>query len=186
MSILAGKGGFISALNFFQKIHGGNGVLLSRVDGVRTPEITIIGAGNSGLGAAELAAAFGNKVTILDIDGDKLEKARKQLPPNVEFLYSNQSNLEMCLKRTDVLINCILWPKWRTDHLVSRDMLGLMKKGSLIVDFACDEAGAIETTRSTTHDDPVYEVDGDNHIMQRDAPLPAANGKQRGRGSVGG
>ncbi len=170
MSVIAGKGGFIAALNFTQKIHGGKGILLSRIDGVRTPEITIIGAGNSGLGAAELAAAFGNKVSILDIDIDKLEEARKFLPSNIELLYSNKNNLEMCLKRTDVLMNCILWPKWRKDHLVTRNMLGLMKEGALIVDVACDEAGAIETTKSTTHDDPIYIVDGITHYCVDNIP----------------
>lgn len=170
MSIIAGKGGFLAALNFTQKINGGKGILLSRVDGVKTPEITIIGAGHSGLGAAELAAAFGNKVTILDLDSEKLESARKILPPNVELLYSNESNLEMCLKRTDVLINCVLWPKWRKDHLLSRDMLKLMKENSLIVDVACDEAGAIETTESTSHDNPVYTVDGIMHYCVDNIP----------------
>lgn len=169
-SIIAGKGGFLAALNFSQRIHGGNGILLSRIDGVRTPEVTIIGAGNSGVSAAELAAAFGNKVTILDISSEQLEKARKSLPSNVELLYSNRANLEMCLKRTDVLMNCILWPKWRKDHLVSKDMLGLMKKGALIVDIACDEAGAIETTKSTAHDDPVYVVDGVTHYCVDNIP----------------
>jgi len=170
MSIIAGKGGFIAALNFTQKIHGGKGILLSRIDGVRTPEITIIGAGNSGIGAAELAAAFGNKVTILDISSEKLERARKVFPPNVELLYSNKANLEMCLKRSDVVINCILWSKWRKDHLITRDMLKLMKEGALIVDVACDEAGAIETTRTTSHDAPVYVVDGIIHYCVDNIP----------------
>lgn len=169
-SIIAGKGGFIAALNFMQRIHGGKGILLSRVDGVRTPEITIIGAGNSGTAAAELAAAFGNKVTILDISSEQLGKARKVLPANVELLYSNKANIEMCLKRTDVLINCILWPKWRKDHLITREMLKLMKEGALIVDVACDEAGAIETTKATSHDDPVYIVDGITHYCVDNIP----------------
>lgn len=170
MSIIAGKGGFIAALNFMQKIHGGNGILLSRISGIKTPEITIIGAGNSGVAAAELASAFGNKVTILDIDLNKLEVARKVLPSNVELLYSNRNNLEMCLKRTDVLMNCILWPKWRKDHLVYRDMLSMMKPSSLIVDVSCDEGGAIETCRSTSHDDPIYKVDGITHYCVDNIP----------------
>lgn len=170
MSKIAGKGGFIAALNFSQTIHGGKGILLSRIEGVRTPEITIIGAGNSGIGAAELAAAFGNKVTILDIDINRLEEAKKTLPENVEFLYSDRNNLEMCLKRTDVLMNCILWPKWRKDHLVYRDMLKLMKEGALIVDVSCDEEGAIETCRATSHDDPIYEIDGIRHYCVDNIP----------------
>lgn len=170
MSIIAGKGGFLAALHFMQRVHGGNGILLSRVDGVRTPEIAIIGAGNSGVAAAEMAAAFGNKVAILDISIEKLEMARKVLPSNVELLISNRANLEECLKRTDVLINCILWPKWRKDHLVSRDMLKMMKPGSMIVDVACDDEGAIETTHSTSHDDPIYVVDGITHYCVDNIP----------------
>ncbi|MBU5292934.1 alanine dehydrogenase [Anaerosalibacter bizertensis] len=170
MSEIAGKGGFIAALNFSQSIHGGNGLMLARVHGVRTPEITIIGAGNAGLGAAELAAAFGNKVTILDVNTDNLEHAKHILPPNVELLYSDEQNLINCLKRTDVLMNCILWPKWRTDHLVSREMLKLMKPNSLIVDVSCDDNGAIETSRSTSHDDPVYVEEGITHYVVDNIP----------------
>ena len=170
MSVLAGKGGFLAALHFMQKTNGGMGLLLSRTEGVRTPEITIIGAGSAGLAAAELAASFGNKVTIINRTIDKMEGAKKSLPKNVEFLYSNRNNLETCLKRSDVLMNCIMWPKSRKDHLVSRDMLKMMKKGSLIVDVSCDEGGAIETCVATTHDDPVYKVDGVTHYCVDNIP----------------
>lgn len=170
MSILAGKGGFLAGLNFMQRTNGGNGILLSRIDGISTPEITIIGAGNSGIGAAELAASFGNKVTILDIDIKKIEEARKILPANVELLFSNKNNIEICLKRSDLVINCILWPKWRKDYLISKDMLSTMKKGSLIVDVSCDEGGAIETCVCTSHDDPIYKVEGVTHYCVDNIP----------------
>ncbi|WP_432662923.1 alanine dehydrogenase [Wukongibacter baidiensis] len=170
MSEIAGKGGLLMAIQYLQKINGGNGIMLARVHGVKTPEIAIIGAGNSGLGAAELAAGLGNKVTILDIDLDQLEYAKNTLPPNVELLYSNAENIEKCLKRSDVIINCILWPKHRKDHLISRDMLKLMKKNSLIVDIACDEKGAIETCRSTSHDDPIYVEEGITHYCVDNIP----------------
>lgn len=170
MSVLAGKGGFLAALYFSQSVHGGNGLLLNRIPGAPTPEVTIIGCGNSGLGAAELAAAFGNKVTILDVNYKAMERAKGLLPPNVEFLASNRENLVVCLKRTDVLINCILWNKTRKDHLVNRADLGLMKPGSLIIDVACDDHGAIETSVSTSHDDPVYTVDGITHYVVDNIP----------------
>ena len=170
MSVLAGKGGFLAALNFSQAVHGGKGILLARIPGVPTPDVTIIGCGNSGLGAAELAAAFGNKVTILDIDYKAMNEVSHKLPPNVEFLYSNRENLITCLKRTDVLINCILWPKTRKDHLVNREDLSLMKKGAMIIDVACDDAGAIETCRSTSHDDPVYYEEGILHYCVDNIP----------------
>lgn len=170
MSVLAGKGGFLAALYFSQAVHGGNGLLLNRISGVPTPEVTIIGCGNSGLGAAELAAAFGNKVTILDVNYKAMEHAKQVLPANVEFLASNRENLLVCLKRTDVLINCILWNKTRKDHLVNKEDLKLMKPGALIVDVACDDHGAIETSVSTSHDDPVYAVDGITHYVVDNIP----------------
>jgi alanine dehydrogenase len=170
MSILAGKGGFLAALYFSQSVHGGKGLLLNRNVGVPTPDITIIGCGWSGVGAAELAAAFGNKVTMLDINKKAMDRTKDKLPNNVEFLYSNRENLMTCLERTDVLINCILWPKTRTDHLVSRDDLKLMKQGAVIVDVACDDAGAIETCRSTSHDDPIYVEEGILHYAVDNIP----------------
>jgi len=170
MSKIAGKGAFIMALQYTQKINNGKGIMLSRVPGVRTPEVTIIGAGVSGLGAAEIAASSGNKVTLLDIDIDKMEKAKHILPSNVEFLFSNESNLVKYLRRSAVLLNCIKWPEWRKDHLVSRKMLKLMKPGALIVDVACDECGAIETCKPTSHDNPVYFEEGIMHYCVDNIP----------------
>lgn len=170
MSIFAGKGGFLAALQYSQTIYGGPGTILCNITGLAKPHITILGAGYSGVAAAELAAAFGNQVSLLDIDLKALEKARLALPENVEFLASNRKNLLECLAKTDVFINCILWPKTRQDHLVYRKDLGLMKRGSLIVDVSCDEAGAIETSRSTTHDDSIYEIDGIRHYAVDNIP----------------
>ena len=170
MSILAGKGGFLAALHFSQSVHGGRGLLLNRIPGVPTPEITILGCGASGLGVAELAAAFGNKVTILDVSWKTMEASKNLLPPNVEFMYSNRENLETCLKRTDVLFNCILWDKNRKDHIVNREDLKMMKPGALIVDVACDDNGAIETCRSTSHTDPVYTEEGIIHYAVDNIP----------------
>ena len=173
MSEIAGRGGFLAACQFSQSEYG-NGLLLARLPGVRAPKIAIIGAGSAGMGAAELAAAFGNQVTLLDISIKKLEHAKEALPPNTEFLYSNETNIEHCLRESDVLINCILWPKNRKDHLVSRAMLREMKKDALIVDVACDENGAIETCRSTTHDDPVYREEGILHYCVDNIPAAYA------------
>ncbi|MCT4565308.1 MAG: alanine dehydrogenase [Maledivibacter sp.] len=170
MSELAGKGGFIAGLNFCQSINGGTGKLLAGVHGVRTPKVTIIGGGAAGIGAAELASGFGNKVVVLDISMDKLEEAKYKLPANVELLYSNRINLEECLKSSDVIINCLLWDKTRKDHLIYRGDLKLMKQGSIIVDVSCDEEGAIETCRATSHDDPIYSVDGIIHYAVDNIP----------------
>lgn len=170
MSILAGKGGFIAALYFSQSVHGGKGSMLNNVVGVSTPRITIIGCGYSGTGAAELAASFGNKVTMLDVNHKSMEKARLRLPSNVEFMYSNRENLVSCLKESDVIINCILWDKTRKDHLIYRKDLKMMKSGAMIIDVACDDEGAIETCRSTTHDDPIYYEEGIMHYCVDNIP----------------
>ena len=170
MSQLAGKGGFLAALHFKQTIAGGNGTLLARLVGVETPVISILGCGVSGLGCAELAAAFGNEVRILDINMKAMEAAKNTLPSNVSFLISNRSNLEKCLRDSDVFFNCILWPKDRKDHIVYREDLRLMKPGALLVDVACDDNGAVETCRSTSHDDPVYVEEGVTHYCVDNIP----------------
>ncbi len=170
MSVLAGKGGFLAALYFSQSVHGGKGLLLNRIAGIPTPEVTVIGCGFSGMGAAELASSFGNKVAMLDVNWKAMNKAKDKLPENVEFLYSNRENLVACLKRTDVLINCILWDKTRTDHLVYREDLKMMKPGAVIIDVACDDGGAIETCRSTSHDDPIYYEEGVLHYAVDNIP----------------
>lgn len=170
MSELAGKGGFFMACQFMQSINGGSGLMLTRVSGIKTPEILIIGAGNAGMGAAEMATDLGNRVTILDISIERLESARNRLPPNVQLLYSNRDNLSTCLSQADVVFNCILWPKARKDHLIGRSMLTTMKPSALIVDVSCDEGGAIETCRATSHDNPVYREEGILHYCVDNIP----------------
>ncbi|MBE6642706.1 MAG: alanine dehydrogenase [Ruminococcaceae bacterium] len=170
MSILAGKGGFLAALHHMQSTNQGNGLLLANVCGIDAPVVSIIGAGNSGLGAAELAAGFGNTVRILDVNMAAMEAAKAKLPANVSFMISNRENLVKCLKDSDVIINCIMWPKHRKDHLIYREDLKMMKKGAMIVDVACDDEGAVETCRSTTHDDPVYFEEGIKHYCVDNIP----------------
>lgn len=185
MSELAGKGGFLAALHYGQSVNGGNGILFNRVSGADTPVVTIIGGcGNSGLGAAEIAASLGNKVKILDTNKEVMDETKSKLPSNVEFLYSNRFNLLKCLKETDVLMNCILWDKTRKDHLVHKEDLKLMKKGSMIIDVACDDNGAIETCRSTTHDDPIYYEEGIMHYCVDNIPSAFARTASIGLSNV--
>ena len=127
-------------------------------------------SGVVGTGAAELAAAFGNEVRILDVNMNTMLAAKKTYPANITYMISNRSNLEKCLRESDVIINGILWAKDRKDHIVYREDLKLMKPGAMIVDVACDENGAIETCRDTTHDDPIYFVDGVMHYCVDNIP----------------
>ena len=170
MSEMAGKGGFLAAVKYLETLNGGCGLLLSRVCGAPTPHVVIFGCGGTGLGAAEYAAAFGNRVTILDISKKSMDRAKGLLPANVEFLFANRDNITEQLKTADVLINCVLWQKTRKDHMVYREDLKQMKRGAVIIDVACDDNGAIETCRSTTHDDPVYYEEGILHYAVANIP----------------
>ena len=170
MSEMAGKGGFLAAVKYLQTLNGGCGLLLSRVCGAPTPHVVIFGCGGTGLGAAEYAAAFGNRVTILDISKKSMDRAKGLLPLNVEFLYADRGNITEQLKTADVVINCVLWQKTRKDHMVYKDDLKNMKKGAVIIDVACDDNGAIETCHSTSHDNPVYYVDGILHYAVDNIP----------------
>ena len=170
MSEIAGKGGFLAAVKYLETLNGGSGLLLSRVCGVPTPHVVIFGCGGTGMGAAEYAAAFGNRVTILDVSKKAMDRAKGLLPSNVEFLFANRDNILEQLKTADALINCVLWQKTRKDHMVYREDLKLMKRGAVIIDVACDDNGAIETCRSTTHDDPVYYEEGVLHYAVANIP----------------
>lgn len=170
MSEIAGKGGFIAASQYLQSIHGGAGLLLADVAGQKKPTVAIIGAGASGFAAAQLASSFGNRVILLDINLSALQSAKSLLGECLETLYSNSDNIAYAVKECDVLINCINWPKWRKDHLVDRNMLRTMKPTAMIVDVACDEHGAIETTVATTHDHPIYREEGIVHYCVDNIP----------------
>ena len=170
MSEIAGKGGFINAFSYMQTINGGGGKLLSRVCGLESPNIVIIGCGGTGMAAAEYAAALGNHVIMLDINRTAMEEAQHRLPANVEIIYSNRMNVLKSIKQADVIMNCVLWDHRRTDHIVYADDLKRMKSTAIIVDISSDDAGAIETCHMTTHDDPVYRVDGILHYCVPNVP----------------
>lgn len=175
MSEIAGKGGFLAALHFAQTINGGQGKLLANACGVSASTITIIGCGHSGTGACEIASSLGNRVHMLDIDLSKMEYLKQRMPENVDFLYCNRNNLLSCIIESDVIMNCVLWPKTRTDHLLYRKDLHLLKKNTMIIDVACDEGGAVETCHCTSHDDPTYFEEGILHYCVDNIPSAFAN-----------
>ena len=122
------------------------------------------------MGAAEMASSLGNTVKMMDINFEIMERAKSMLPRNVSFMYSSRAAIEECLKISDVIINCVLWPKTRKDHLIYREDLKMMKPGAMIIDVACDDGGAVETCRSTTHEDPVYYEEGILHYAVDNIP----------------
>ena len=176
-SPIAGKGAVLMAAHYMSGPCGGPGIMLAGIPGCEAAHVTVIGAGNVGLGAAEAAAGLGNWVTVLDLDIDALNHAKVCLPPNVEFLFSTKENLIRCLAKTDLLVNCVLWPKTRKGHLVDRDMLkNYAKKTLFIADVSCDVNGAIETcVKASSHSNPLYVEEGFVHYAVDN--IPAAFGR---------
>jgi alanine dehydrogenase len=170
MSEVAGRMSVLVGASYLQKIHGGRGTLLSGVPGVPPGDVVIIGGGIVGLNAAKIALGLGARVTILE---SSLERARwldNIFHGDLTTLASNHHNLLAALGRADVLIGAVLLPGRAAPKLVTREMLGVMKKGSVIVDVAVDQGGCFETTRPTTHSDPVFEVDGIVHYCVANMP----------------
>jgi len=170
MSEVAGRMAVQEGAKYLEKAQGGKGILLGGVPGVKPAVVTIIGGGVVGTNAAKMAAGLGANVFILDINLDRLRYLDDVMPKNVTTLYSNPYNIRSLLSDTDLLIGAVLIVGGKAPKLVTRDMLKLMRKGSVIVDVAVDQGGCIETTRPTTHDDPVYVVDGILHYCVANMP----------------
>lgn len=170
MSEIAGRLSVQVGAHYLMKAYGGEGVLLSGVPGVERGRITIIGGGTVGLNAAKIAVGLGAEVTILDTRAGRFRYLDDIFGPRVQTLASNSHNLESALKGCDLLIGAVHIPGARTPRLISREMVLMMKKGSVVVDVSVDQGGCIETIRPTTHSNPVYEVDGIVHYGVANMP----------------
>jgi len=173
MSEVAGRLSVQAGAYHLLKSHGGRGVLLSGVPGVEAGSVVILGGGVVGVNAAKIAVGLGARVTILDTNAGRMRYIDDIFGGGggrVQTLYSNSHNIEKCLTECDLLVGAVHIPGLRTPKLVKRAMLGLMKKGSVIVDVSVDQGGCIETIRPTTHSNPVYEVDGVIHYGVANMP----------------
>lgn len=170
MSEVAGKMAVHIAAYYLAKPLGGRGVLLGGVPGVPPATVVILGGGIVGYNAAKVAAGMGAWVYLLDINPVRLRYLDEVLPENVTTLMSNRMSIEECLRRADVLIGAVLIHGAKAPKLVTREMLRLMRSGAVIVDVAVDQGGCCETTRPTTHSDPVYVVDGIIHYCVANMP----------------
>ncbi len=170
MSEVAGRMSVMMGSYFLEAGHGGRGTLLSGVPGVPPGDVVIIGGGIVGLNAAKIALGLGARVTILEASADRMRYLDNLFHGDVTTLASNHHNLLASLRRADVLVGAVLIPGRAAPKLVTREMLSEMKKGSVIVDVAVDQGGCFETTRPTTHSDPVYEVDGVVHYCVANMP----------------
>ena len=155
---------------FLERPHGGKGVLLGGVPGVKPAKVFVIGGGVVGTAAAMTAAGTGADVTICDISIRRLTYLADVMPKNIKTLMSNEYNIRQELADADLVIGSVLIPGAKAPKLVTRDMLKLMKKGTVLVDVAIDQGGCFETSHPTTHQDPVYEIDGIVHYAVANIP----------------
>jgi alanine dehydrogenase len=171
MSEIAGRMSVVMGANFLAKYNGGSGVLLGGVPGVLPGRVVIVGGGTSGVNALRMAKGLGADVTILDIDVERLRFLDIAIE-NLHTLYSNEANLDDLMPDCDLLIGAVLLPGAKAPKLIKRGMLGKMKRGSVFVDISIDQGGCAETSRPTTHLDPVYVEEGVTHYCV--ANMPAA------------
>ncbi len=179
MSEVAGRMAPQVGAHFLERAHGGRGLLLSGVPGVQGGTVTILGGGVVGTNAAKLALGLGARVNLLDVSHSRLQYLDDVFGGTVQTITSNLGNVLELLPNTDLLIGAVLIPGARAPRLVTRDMLSLMKPGSVIVDVAVDQGGCIETIHATTHDAPVYEVDGVVHYGVANMPGAVPNTSTR-------
>lgn len=170
MSAIAGRLSIQVGARFLEKAQGGSGVLLGGVPGVTPGHVTIVGAGVVGENAARIAAGMGADVTILDVDGARLTQLATILPANVCTLFSSEAALEREAERADLLVASVYLRGRRAPKLIPRSVLGRMQNGSVLCDVCVDQGGAAETSRPTTHDDPVFVVDGITHYCVANMP----------------
>ena len=170
MSEVAGRMATLNGAYYLQKTKGGMGKLLCGVPGVKPAKVLVLGGGIVGQAAARVAAGMGANVVIADISLSRLRELSVSMPPNVDTLYSSSHNIQQELPDTDIVIGSVLIPGDKTPHLIDRQMLSLMQKGSVLVDVAIDQGGCFETSRPTTHSNPVYEVDGIVHYAVANIP----------------
>lgn len=170
MSEVAGRMSTQEGRYFLEKPRGGKGVLLGGVPGVKPAKVFVIGAGVVGTAAARTAAGTGADVTICDISLQRLTYLADVMPKNVKTLMSSEYNIRQELKTADLVIGSVLIPGAKAPKLVTRDMLKDMQPGTVMVDVAIDQGGCFETSHPTTHEDPVYYVDGILHYCVANIP----------------
>lgn len=170
MSEVAGRMAIQEGARYLEKLYGGKGILMGGVPGVEPANVTILGGGVVGTNAAKIAAGLGARVSILDVNLDRLRYLDDVMPRNVVTIMSNPENIRKSISFADLVVGAVLIPGAKAPSLVTRDMLKLMKKGSVLVDVAVDQGGCVETIHPTTHQDPVYEIDGVIHYGVANMP----------------
>ena len=175
MSEVAGRMATLNGAYYLQKTKGGKGKLISGVPGVDRTKVLILGGGTVGEAAARMACGLGADVWITDISLPRLRQLEMELPVNAHTLYSTEHNIRMMLPDTDIVVGSVLVPGDKAPHLITKDMLKIMQPGTVLVDVAIDQGGCFETSRPTTHSEPVYTVDGIVHYAVANIPGAVPN-----------
>jgi len=170
MSEIAGRMGPVMGAFFLQKHKGGRGRLISGVPGVEAAKVLVLGGGVSGFNAARVAAGMGGRVTILEKDPSRIRFLDEFFGASVNVVAASKAKIENYIQDMDMVIGAVLVPGAAAPRLVSKDMLRDMKAGAVVVDIAIDQGGCFETSRITTHQDPVYEVDDILHYCVANMP----------------
>lgn len=170
MSEVAGRMATQVGARFLEKPQGGKGKLMGGVTGVRPARVLVLGGGIVGTNAAQIAAGMGAEVLITDINLSRLRYLSEVMPKNVKTLYSSMHNIRMELPNIDLVIGSVLIPGDKAPHLITKEMLKMMKPGTVLVDVAIDQGGCFETSHPTTHSEPTYVVDGIVHYAVANIP----------------
>lgn len=170
MSEVAGRMAIQVGAHYLERPHGGPGILLSGVPGVAPAKVTILGAGVVGSNAAQIAAGMGAEVVVLNHSAEPLRRLAAQLGSGVKTVVSNGETVEEHVTTADIVVGAVLVAGARAARLVTRGMLGRMRPGAVLVDVSIDQGGCFETSRPTTHADPVFRVEGITHYCVANMP----------------
>ena len=170
MSEVAGRMSVQVGAHYLEKEPGGRGVLLGGVPGVAPAKVAILGGGVAGINAAQMATGLRADVTIYDISNDRLAELDLHFGSQIKTAYASRDAIANAVQKAELVIGAVLVPGAAAPKLVTRQMLKTMKRGSVLVDIAIDQGGCFETSKPTTHDDPVYEVDGIIHYCVANMP----------------
>jgi alanine dehydrogenase len=170
MSEVAGRMSVQVGAHYLEKEQGGRGVLLGGVPGVAPARVAILGGGVSGVNAAQMAVGMRADVTIYDINMDRLAELDMFFSSQIKTAYASKAAIAAAVAKAHLVIGAVLVPGAAAPKLVTRDMLKTMKRGSVLVDIAIDQGGCFETSHATTHDDPVFVIDGIIHYCVANMP----------------
>ncbi len=170
MSEVAGRMATQEGAKFLEKAMGGRGLLMGGIPGVPPANTLVLGGGIVGVNAAKIAAGMGSNTIIMDINMPRLRYLDDVMPKNITTLFSSEANIRAMLPTVDLIIGAVLKPGAKAPHLITREMLSHMRPGTVLVDVAIDQGGCFETSKPTTHQDPVYFVDEILHYCVANMP----------------